>query len=67
MVFFSLARDNYVVAEVEVHARHQLSGLPDEASQYSSFIPMHTGPGGVPASVRPKVLATKSSSAYSAQ
>jgi hypothetical protein len=67
MVFLSLAGDNYVVAEAEGHASHQLPGLPDEASHYSGPVPMHTGQSGVHAGVHPKVLAFESSSPYNAQ
>jgi hypothetical protein len=44
MVFFSSARDNYVVAEAERHVSHQLLGLLDEASHCPSSVPMHRGP-----------------------
>jgi hypothetical protein len=44
MVFLSSAGDNYVMAEAEGHASHQLPGLPDEASHCSGFVPMHAGP-----------------------
>jgi hypothetical protein len=44
MVFLSPARDNYVVAEAEGHASHQLLGLSDEASHYSGPVPMHAKP-----------------------
>jgi hypothetical protein len=40
MVFFSSARDNYVMAEAQGHAGYQFSGLSDEASHSSSFVPV---------------------------
>jgi hypothetical protein len=43
MVFFSLARNNYIMAEVEGYVGHYLSGVSDEASDRSSFIPVHKG------------------------
>jgi hypothetical protein len=58
MIFFSSAGDNHVVAEAEGYASHQLSGFPYEDSHRSSLIPVHIGPHGVFAGVRPKVLAT---------
>jgi hypothetical protein len=67
MVFLSSTGDNYVVAEAEGYASHQLPGLSDKASHCPSSVPVHTGPRGVPTSVRLKVLSTESSSAYSAQ
>jgi hypothetical protein len=58
MVFFSSFEDNDVVVEAEGYASHQLPRFPDEASHRSSLIPVHTGPRGVFAGIRPKVLAT---------
>jgi hypothetical protein len=46
------------MAEAERYASHQLLRFPNEASHRSSLIPVHTGPQGVFAGVRPKVLAT---------
>jgi hypothetical protein len=40
MVFLSSARDNYVMAEAEGHASHQLPGLSDEASHCSCPVSM---------------------------
>jgi hypothetical protein len=37
-------RNNHVMAEAEGYASNQLLGFPDEASDYSSSITMHTGP-----------------------
>ena len=67
MVFFSAVGDNQVVAEDEGYASHQLPGFLDETSHCSSSVPVHTGPGGVPPGVCPKVPVTVSPGAYSAQ
>jgi hypothetical protein len=50
MVFFSSARDHYFVAEAQGYADDKFPRLPDE----------------VPPGICPKVLASQSTSAYSA-
>jgi hypothetical protein len=67
MVFFSSSENNHVVAEAEGYASHQLLGFPDEASDSSSFIAMHTGPRRILASVCPKVSVSQSSGANGAK
>jgi hypothetical protein len=67
MVFFSSARDNHVMAEAQGLAGYQFSRLLDEASHSSGLVPVHTRPWGIPSGVCPKVLATESTSAHSAQ
>jgi hypothetical protein len=67
MVLFSSARDNHVMAEAQGYASYQLPRLSDEASNSSSLVLVHTRPGGIPSGVCPKVLATESTSAHSAQ
>jgi hypothetical protein len=42
--YSSSARNNYIMAEAEGYASHKLPGLPNEASDCSSSIPMHTIP-----------------------
>jgi hypothetical protein len=44
MVFLSLARENYIMAEAEGHASHQLLGLSNKASHRSGSVPMHAEP-----------------------
>jgi hypothetical protein len=44
MVFFSLARDNHVMAEAQGHAGYQFLRLSDEAGHSSGLIPMHSRP-----------------------
>jgi hypothetical protein len=63
MVFFSLARNNYIMAEVEGYVGHYLSGVLDEASDRSSFILVHTGSRGVSAGIRTNVSASQGSGA----
>jgi hypothetical protein len=48
------------MVEAEGYASHKLPGLPNEASDSSSFIPVHARLRGVLAGIRSKVLATKS-------
>jgi hypothetical protein len=67
MVFFPSARDNHVMAEAQGHAGYQFPRLSNEASLSSGLVPVHARPWGIPSSVRPKVLATESTSAHSAQ
>jgi hypothetical protein len=67
LVFFSLARNNHIVAEVEGYASHQLLGLSDEASDCSSPISVHTGPRGVFTGIRSKVSTSHSSGANGAK
>jgi hypothetical protein len=67
MVFFPSARDNHVMAEAQGHAGYQFSRLSDEASHSSGLVLVHTRPGGIPSEVCPKVLATESTRAHSAQ
>jgi hypothetical protein len=67
MVLFSRARDNHVMAEAQGHAGYQFSRLSDKSSHSSGLVPVHTRPWGIPSGVCPKVLATKSTSAHSAQ
>jgi hypothetical protein len=67
MVFFSLARDNHVMAEAQVHVGYHFSRLSDEASDSSGLVPVHTRPWGIPSGVFSKVLATESTSTHSAQ
>jgi hypothetical protein len=44
VVFSPSARNNHIMAEAKGHAGNKFLGFPDEASDYSSSIPMHTGP-----------------------
>jgi hypothetical protein len=67
MVLFSSDMDNHDMAEAQGHAGYQFPGLSDEASHSSSLVPVHTRPWGIPIGVCPKVLATESTSAHSAQ
>jgi hypothetical protein len=67
MVFFSSAGNNHIMEEVEGYASHQLSGLSDEVSDYSSPIPVHTGPQGVFVGICTKVSTSQSSSANGAK
>jgi hypothetical protein len=67
MVFFPSARDNDVMAKAQGHVGYQFSRLLDEASHISGIVPVHTRPGGIPSGICPKVLATESTSAHSAQ
>jgi hypothetical protein len=67
MIFFSSIRDNHVMAEAQEHVGYQFSRLSDEASHNLGLVPVHTRPWGILAGVCPKVLATKSTSAHSAQ
>lgn len=67
IVFFSSAGNNHVVAEAEGYSSNQLTGFPNETSDCSSFIPMHTELQGILAGVCPKVSASQSSSANSAK
>jgi hypothetical protein len=55
------------MTEAHEHAGDKLPGHPDEASYSSSFVSMHARPRGVSPSICPKVLASESTSAYSAQ
>jgi hypothetical protein len=67
MVFFSLAGNNHIMAEVEEYASHQLLGLSNEASDCSSPIPLHTGPRAVFSGICPKVSTSQSSGANNAK
>jgi hypothetical protein len=67
MVFFSSARDYYFMAEAQGYATDKLSRLSDEASHSSGPVSMHARPWGVSSGIRPKVLASQSTGAYSAQ
>jgi hypothetical protein len=67
MVFFSLARNNHVMAEAEGYDSHQLLGFLDEASDCSSSIPMHTRPRGILAGVCLKVSTSESPGANGAK
>jgi hypothetical protein len=67
MVFLSSARNYYFMAEAQGYAGNKFLGLLDEASYNSSFVSMHARPRGVSPSICPKVLASESTSAYSAQ
>jgi hypothetical protein len=44
LVFFFSTRNNHIMAETEGYASHKLPGLPNEASECSSSIPVHTRP-----------------------
>jgi hypothetical protein len=55
------------MVEVEGYVSHQLLGLSDEASDYSSSISVHIGPRGVFVGIRPKVSASQSSGANGAK
>jgi hypothetical protein len=55
------------VAEAKGYVSDQLSGILNKASYCPSSLSVYTGPGGVLAGVRPKVLKDESSSTYSAQ
>jgi hypothetical protein len=44
MVFFSLARDYYFVAEAQGYATEKLSRLSDEAGHSSDPVSMHARP-----------------------
>jgi hypothetical protein len=52
------------MAEAKGYASHQLLGFPNEASDCSSSIPMHTGPRG---SICTKVSVSQSSGANGAK
>jgi hypothetical protein len=67
MIFFSSVRNNHVMTEAQGYASHQLPGFPDEASDYSSSIPMHTRPRGILAGVCPKIFTSQSSGANDAK
>jgi hypothetical protein len=67
MIFFSSFGNNYIVAEAEGYASHQLSGLSDEASDCSSPIPVYVGPRGVLVVVCMKVSTSQSSGANGAK
>ena len=49
--------------EGEGYVGHYLLGVSDEASDRSSFIPVHTGPQGVFAGIRPNISTSQSSGA----
>jgi hypothetical protein len=55
------------MVEVEGYVGHYLSGVSDEASDRSSFIPVHTGPRGVFVGIRPNISASQSSGANGAK
>jgi hypothetical protein len=55
------------MAKAQGHVGYQFSRLLDEASHISGIVPVHTRPGGIPSGICPKVLATESTSAHSAQ
>jgi hypothetical protein len=55
------------MAEAQRHAGDKLPGLLDEASHSSGSVSMHARSRGVSLGIRPKVLASESTSAYSAQ
>jgi hypothetical protein len=44
MVFLPSAGNYHVTVEAEGHAGNQFPGFPDEASDCSGYVPMHTGP-----------------------
>jgi hypothetical protein len=67
LVLLSLARNNHIMVEAEGHADHQFPTVPDEAGHRSSFVPVHARPRRIPPGVCPKVLASESTSAHSAQ
>jgi hypothetical protein len=55
------------MAEVEGYADHQLPRVLDEAGHCSGFVPVHAVPRRIPPGICPKVLASKGTSAHSAQ
>jgi hypothetical protein len=55
------------MAEVEGYADHQFPRISYEAGYYSGYVPIHVRPRGIPSAVCPKVLASESTSAHSAQ
>jgi hypothetical protein len=55
------------MAEAEGHADHQFPRVSDEVGHCSGFVPVHTRPWRIPPGVCPKVLASKSTGAHSAQ
>jgi hypothetical protein len=67
MVFLSSARNYYFMAEAQGYAGDKLPRLLDEASHSLGFVSMHTRSRGVSPGICPKVLASKSTSAYNAQ
>jgi hypothetical protein len=67
LVLLSSARNNHIMAEAEGHADHHFPRVSDEARYCSSFVPVHAGSRGIPSGVCPKVLASKGTSANSAQ
>jgi hypothetical protein len=67
LVLFTSARNNHIMAEVEGYAHHQFPRISDEAGHCSGSVPMHAGPRGIPSGICPEVLASKSTSAHSAQ
>jgi hypothetical protein len=54
------------MAEAEGYADHQFPRVSDEAGYCSSFVPVHARPRRIPPGVCPKVLASESTSAHSA-
>jgi hypothetical protein len=67
VVFFSSARNYYFMAEAQGYVGNKFPGLSGEASHSLGFVSMHARPWGVSPSIRLKVLAPESTSAYSAQ
>jgi hypothetical protein len=55
------------MAEAKVYVSDQLLGFPNEVGHCPGSLSVYAGPGGVFAGVCSKVLATESSSTYSAQ
>jgi hypothetical protein len=55
------------MTEAEGHADHQFPRVLDEAGYCTSFVPVHARPRRIPPGVCPKVFASESTSAHSAQ
>jgi hypothetical protein len=55
------------MVEAERHADHQFPRVSDEAGHCAGFVPVHARPRRIPPGVCLKVLASKSTSAHSAQ
>jgi hypothetical protein len=43
-VFFPSPENDHVVAKAEGHASNQVSGFPDQASNFPSLVPVHARP-----------------------
>jgi hypothetical protein len=67
LILLSSARNNHIMVEAEGHADHQFPRVSDGVGYCSNFVPVHARPRRIPTGVCSKVLASKSTSAHSAQ